>query len=112
MQLGGYYLDLDKTDLGSYAEDSSQYRKLIITFNKDSTFHLNMEVPFINGISGIWEASGAGFEEWNRLFFDGEKDIGAQFTKPWTVDSIFYINSCTPRDGAENIGKIYFKKRP
>ncbi|MEZ4934650.1 MAG: hypothetical protein R2788_21295 [Saprospiraceae bacterium] len=111
MHLGVYDLDLGRTDLGEYAEDSSQYRGVTITFNKDSTFSLNMEVPFMYGSFGTWEASGARFEEWNRLFFDG-KNIGEQFTEPWTMDSIFYINSCAPRIGAEGIGKIYFKKRP
>lgn len=38
MQLGTYKLDLKKTNLGIYDIDSLLYKKLQITFKRDSTF--------------------------------------------------------------------------
>ncbi len=53
-----YVLDIHKTTLGEYSKDSDLYENLRITFNADSTFNMNMKVPFIydslvNGRQGI-----------------------------------------------------------
>jgi hypothetical protein len=46
-QLGTYQLDLKKTNLGIYKKDSNIYKNLIIVFKADSTFVMNMKVPFM-----------------------------------------------------------------
>ena len=108
-QLGNYILD-DKTNLGDYYFDRELYRKLTITFNNDSTWNLNMQVPFLYDSIGTWTASSGHLEEWNWLYYKNNPKISTQFTEPWTNDSIFYLNSATPKVGQPNIKEIYFKK--
>lgn len=109
-QLGTYILDIAKTALGNYSKDSDIYKNLHITFKKDSTFSMNMKVPFIYDSIGTWKPAGEGVETWNYLFYKSNKNICTQFTQPWTDDSIFYMNSTTPQKDAAFIREIYFKK--
>jgi|688.fasta_scaffold345603_1 hypothetical protein len=115
-QVGTYTLDLRRTDLGSYSRDSNKYRLLTITFNSDSTFVMNMRVPFIFDSMGKWNAAGGGLEDWNWLYFKSwgyekyEKNRGNQFSQPWTTDSVFYLNGASPRSGEYGVQEIYFKK--
>lgn len=46
-QLGTYALDMKKTVLGIYNKNFALYKNLRITFLKDSTFIMNMQVPFV-----------------------------------------------------------------
>ena len=111
-QLGTYQLDIQKTNLKRYEKDSSIYKNLQIVFNADSTFKMNMKVPFMYDSIGTWEAGN--MKEWNYLKyknFDYSKNgTGEQFTRPEYPDSSFLLNSSTPQIGAEFIGEIYFKK--
>jgi len=119
-QLGTYVLDIDKTDLGNYIRDSNIYKNLTITFNADSTFIMNMKVPFMRDSVGRWKAGN--MKEWNWLFFksfgyskrmeDLTNPGGSQFTRPYTENSNIYflINAATPQDNAEVISDIYFKR--
>ena len=109
-QLGTYVLDIRRTNLGSYAKDSDLFKNLYITFKEDSTFIMNMKTPFIYDSIGIWNVGGTGVEAWNYLSYKRNRNITTQFTQPWTSDSIFYMNSTTPRDSADFIQEIYFKK--
>lgn len=118
--LGVYILDINKTKLGVYSKDSIIYKNLSITLNADSTFNMNMKVPFIRDSVGRWRAGN--MKEWNWLFFksfgynksmeDMTNPGGTQFTRPYTENSntYFLINSATPQDNAEVISDIYFKK--
>lgn len=115
-QLGTYVLDIHKTVLGNYSKDSTGYKNLRITFKADSTFSMNMKVPFICDSIGRWNAGN--MKEWNYLWYKqwGYKDYeigkGNQFTRPYTTDSnvYFLINATTPQDGAAFIQEIYFRK--
>jgi hypothetical protein len=115
-QLGTYILDIHKTVLGSYSKDSAVYKNLRITFKADSTFSMNMKVPFICDSIGRWNAGN--MKEWNYIWYKqwGYKDYeigkGNQFTRPYAIDSnvYFLINATTPQDGAAFIQEIYFRK--
>ncbi len=109
-QLGTYIIDFQKTNLGNYYIDRELYKNLQITFNKDLTFSFNMKVPFIFDSAGTWSPSKGAFEEWNWLYYKKNPKISTQFTEPWKLDSVFYMNSTTPQSGKENIKEIYFKK--
>jgi hypothetical protein len=115
-QIGIYVLDINKTALGIYSKDSVLYKCLRIVFRTDSTFSMNMRVPFMYDSVGKWVPAGGGLDDWNRLFYKSwnyqkyDKNAGNQFTQPWTKDSIFYINGATPQDRAEFIQEIYFRK--
>ncbi len=109
-QIGPYILDTIKTSLSNYKDNFAVYKNLSITFKSDSTFHLNMSVPFIYDSTGKWEASAGGPEDWNWLYYKSNPNISTQFTEPWTEDSIFYLNSVTPQVGQTSISQIYFKK--
>ena len=119
--LGSYVLDLDKTKLeGNYITDSATYKELSITFFSDSTFRMNMKVPFMYDSVGRWKAGNV--NEWCWLFFKkfGYTDqmysetnpSGSQFTRPYkeNSDTFFLINAATPRDNEKTISDIYFKK--
>ena len=114
--IGVYVLDTDKTSLGIYKNTTLKFKKLVIAFNKDGTFHMNMDVPFICDSSGLWNAGGGNLDDWNWLYYRSwnfaqyKKNTGDQFTRPWTSDSIFYINSATPKKGQQGINQIYFRK--
>lgn len=109
-QLGTYILDIHKTALGDYSKDSNIYKNLHITFKADSSFTLDMKVPFIYDSIGKWKAGN--MKEWNYLYFRGDMKINAQFTRPYEADSaiFFLINGTTPQDGKAFIQEIYFKK--
>lgn len=116
LHLGTYVLDTTRTNLESYKGDIKSYADLQITFDKDSTFFMNMSVPFMNDSSGHWVTGDGSPYEFNKLYFNnfnGSKDIhGEQFYPPYLDgnDSIFLINSCTPKIGKQAISLIYFKK--
>jgi hypothetical protein len=115
--LGSYVLDLNKTKLeGNYITDSATYKKLTITFFPDSTFRMNMKVPFMYDSIGRWKAGNV--NEWCWLLFDSIKyddrneNTGSQFTRPYKEksDTFFLINAATPMDDEKTIPDIYFKK--
>lgn len=113
MHIGTYVLDTDKTDMGGYRGEIEKYSKLTITFRADSTFQLNMSVPFLEDSSGNWFAGDGSPYDFNQLFFrcrNYEGQLGEQFYPPFSDDSIFLLNSCTPKQGAQPIHEIYFKK--
>jgi hypothetical protein len=111
-QLGTYKLDIQKTDLENYRKDSKIYKNLLIVFKSDSTFEMNMKVPFMFDNTGTWEAGD--MKGWNSLKYGSFKyplhGTGEQFTRPEYPDSTFLLNSSTPQVGAEFIEEIYFKK--
>jgi len=115
-QIGIYSLDLKKTILGNYSKDSDKYKHLLITFKKDSTFIMNMKVPFMRDSVGTWIAGDGSPDKSNYLYyknFSYSKDgTGEQFYPPYNegTDSLFLINSTTPQKGFEPIDVIYFKK--
>jgi hypothetical protein len=109
-QVGTYRLDLNKTQLSGYAKDSLLYQKLTLTFNDDSTFYMNMEVPFMYDSKGRWIAGGGGLDDWNLLYYERNELTPEQFESCCVADSTFYIDRVTPRDGAEPVHKIYFKR--
>jgi hypothetical protein len=110
--LGTYELDLHKTNLGNYKKDSINYKRLQIIFKSDSTFIMNMKVPFMYDSVGTWEAGN--MQEWNYLYYASFKyskaGTGEQFTRPEYADSSFLLNSSTLQKGSQSIGEIYFKK--
>jgi len=116
LQIGDYLLDIQRTELGTYMDDSNKYKNLKMSFYSNHTFLMNFKVPFIFDSVGRWNAAGAGLEDWNWLYYESwgyssyKENIGDQFTSPWTPDSIFYINGATPQRGKEGIQRIYFKK--
>jgi len=109
-QVGTYRLDINKTPLGGYAKDSLLYQKLTLTFKADSTFYMNMAVPFLYDSIGRWITGGGGMDDWNSLYYERNERIPEQFEPCCVADSTFYINSVTPREGAEPVNKIYFKR--
>jgi hypothetical protein len=112
-QLGTYKIDIQKTNLGSYENDSNTYKELTITFNSDSTFICNKKVPFMLDSIGFWKAGGSGVEEWNYLFYKEEingNTISDQFDQSYGRDSSFMINSVTPQIGENSVNQIFFNK--
>jgi hypothetical protein len=58
-QVGTYVFDASHTGrLGKYVLDS--IKDFRITFNKDSTFHSNMQVDFFSDTIGTWETGNCG----------------------------------------------------
>lgn len=107
--IGRYKIDTSQTMLGTYLKDIKYYQGLEIVFKADSTFEMNMSVPFIYDSVGTWEAGGGSLDEWNELYYRNT-EIPTQFTDPWTNDSIFYMNSVTPKKNEIPVSVIYFKK--
>jgi len=118
--IGEYKLDLKRTKLGSYDKDSIVYKNLTITFYSDSTFRLNMQVPFISGTSGRWLADAGDPESWNWLQFNKylkknkmDINIGNQFShiENYEIGSGFYINGVRPMDNQDYIQEVFFIKQ-
>jgi hypothetical protein len=116
-QLGTYVLDIHKTTLGVYSKDSNSYKNLHIVFKADSSFNMNMSVPFMYDSLGKWKAGN--MKEWNYLWYkqwgyvDFENGRGNQFTRPYIAsdsNEYFLINAATPKDGFDFIQEIYFRK--
>ena len=108
-QIGTYQIDLNQSNLGAYISDSLFYSNLQITFFEDSTYMLNMDVPFILDSSGTWSVGTDQLYQWNYLM--SEKIGGSdQFYQCCDEDSTFVINSVTPKKGFNPVLKIYFKK--
>lgn len=112
-QIGIFIIDTNNTTWGKY--DKKSYDNLSIIFNADSTFHLNMSVPFIFDSCGRWEAGGGDIDTWGTLYFRNmkyENQTGEQFSQiTFSEDSSFYINSCTPKNGKDFIQEIHFIKK-
>ena len=108
MQLGKYVLDTSKTILTGYEHQAGLYNKLEVVFNADSTFRLNMQVPFIYDSAGKWKAGDGTPYSYNELIFGN--GITDQFYPPYSGDSIFLLNSGTPKAGARSVNEIYFRK--
>ena len=106
--LGKYGLDLKKTSLGHYAEDSVKYQRLILEFYDDNTFKFNFEVPFILSPVGTWNAAGSDLDDWNRLLINGSNF--SQVSRCCSADSTIMLNSTTPKAGQYFLQSIYFKK--
>ena len=65
--VGTYRFDIKETiagsgGLGIYTKDSSLLKKFLITFESDSTFHMNMMVDFFSDTIGRWASGNCGFE--------------------------------------------------
>lgn len=70
--LGSYTLEVNKTKWkGDYKKNANIYRNLSITFLPDSTFTMNMKVPFMYSSIGKWTAGNV--NEWCWLLFEGFK---------------------------------------
>ncbi|KFF04059.1 hypothetical protein [Flavobacterium reichenbachii] len=119
-QVGTYKLDLQRTKLENYQKDSSAYKKLTITFYSDSTFKLNIPVPFINDTKGRWVADAGDYDSWNWLQFDRylkkhkmEINSGNQFShiQNYGSSSGFYINAVRPMDNQNYIQEVYFIRK-
>lgn len=113
--LGVYKIDLARTSLGSYYNDSCSISKLVLTFEPDSTFNFNMRVPFLLDTFGTWNTCGSSLWELNQFRFRSAyypSNSGEQFTQIFASsgDSFIIINSVTPRKSAEHLPVIYFKK--
>ncbi len=71
----------------SLIETKTAKNDLSITFNADSTFKMNMKVPFMYDSIGTWKARN--MNEWNWLIFKSFKydfsneNSGSQFTRPY-----------------------------
>ena len=99
-QIGSYVLDIQRTNLGKFKNDSLKFKNLKITFYKDSTFNTNMAVPFLYEEKGKWIVDAGSIDSWNWLSYKSwlkNKEInigdGSQFTHLYKSgnDSIFYI---------------------
>ncbi len=115
--LGCYKLDLMRTELGPYAKDSNNYKNLKLVFKSDSTFNMNMQVPFILDSVGKWYPSEGGLDNWSWLTYSGRGGIpspnnGNQFTEVFKdgADSILYFNGFSYKKGFKGIQEIFFKK--
>ena len=117
---GTYQLDLKRTEFGAYAHDSLKYKNLQITFKKDMTFSLNMQVPFFLDTTGKWNAAGNYPDAWNWIYYRAwgygkyKIDYGNPFSRLGildpTPDSIFEVPGATPQKGKPSIQEMYFKK--
>jgi len=96
--VGTYRLDLTKTKLNNnYSRDSNIYKDLTITFSQDSTFQMNIDVPFFYNRTGKWKSGNV--NEWCWMLFDSFKydhkneNSGSQFTRPYEekLDTFFFI---------------------
>ena len=109
-QLGTFILDVDKTDLGVYKRNEAIYKNLTITFYPNYTFKFNMKVPFIYDSIGTWSVSGSNIDEWNQIYYGGDKSMHNPFDQCCRSDSTFYVSSVTPQKGQPFLQEIVFKK--
>jgi hypothetical protein len=111
--IGVYQIDKSRTNFLEYENRVNQFENLTIKLNGDSSFEFNMSVPFIYDTIGKWYCSGNNLDELNYLVFDRNKKIKTQFTQLYfdKGDSVFYLNSNTPRVGQSSVNEVYFKKR-
>ena len=110
--VGVYVLDTLRTDLSNYRDQKIEFSTLTLSLFNDSTFILNINVPFIYDSSGRWNAKGNSIEETNRMIFKRNPKIGVQFSKIYLdkKDSVLYLISTTPQQDAFPIQRIYFMK--
>jgi len=113
--VGIFVLDLEKTDLGIYSDSIELYKDLTIEFKRNGTFKFNKSVPFIADTTGYLKTARAG--RWNEIYYNNWKgkitndQIG--HIGVYDGDSIFYINSVTPRAdqiGKSNVYQVFFRK--
>ena len=105
--VGKYKLDIHRTNLGIYKKKVEKYKGLILAFNADKTFSLNISVPFMADTVGTWKVGG--MDEWNEIVYhNGIIDQLGEFDDG---DTIIYINSPTPQKTYKKptlIDKVFF----
>ena len=113
--IGIFVLDLERTDLGIYSDSIDIYKNLTIEFKKDKTFKFNKSVPFIADTTGYLKIGGAG--RWNEIYYNNWKgeitNDQISHIGVYEGDSIFYINSVTPRADQirkSNVHQVFFRK--
>ena len=109
---GHYRLDVHKTNLSDYRKDSALYSHLTLDFYADSTFRLNMDVPFFHNSVGRWTAKGASFGGFSTLRYKewGDHDVSHISNFDGDNDSSLCISSEPGKKNAKFIQDIYFIK--
>ena len=110
--IGTYQLDLNRTDMGIYKDSMDCFKDLKLEFKSDGTFKMNMDVPFILASTGTWKVGG--MNRWNTIRYD-TFGLESQISHPYLDgnDTVFYINSVTPKESERYINGVYvvyFKK--
>ena len=108
LQIGDYYLDTDKTKLGTYTKNIESLKNLKIVFKENGTFFLSKDVPFLPDSLGIWKSGGG--NEFNTMIFQNWENFQAQYSECCSPDSTFELDVILPKKGREGIDIIYFKK--
>lgn len=110
--IGTYKFDMQKTinesgSLGSYSNDSIRLSNFRVTFNKDSTFHMNMKVAFFSDSIGTWRSGNCGFENSGEMSYYTTKAI-EQFGPCHRSDSFFV--RLAPYDKRYGSITLWFKR--
>jgi hypothetical protein len=113
MLVGKYQIDTNRTKFDEYHNNIKLYEKLTLKLKNDSTFQFNMSVPFIYDSIGKWYTAGNSLDEMNVLVFQSNNAIKTQFTQLFfdKGDSIFFLNSNTPKVGKSSINEVCFRKQ-
>ena len=120
-QTGTYELYIPGTNMRSYLKDTGLYKNLTITYKPDSTFVLNMDVPFLKDSFGIWEAVERDFDyhSVDMMFFSTDKSLLDLEPHAPTIQfalniydnvSILEVRNASSKRGYKNINSIKFRK--
>lgn len=115
-QIGIYSLDLERTDLKEYDTIREKLTQLKIEFFKDSTFKMNMKVPFMFDSTGKWEADDGEPYSYNEMRY---REFGYSYDSPSVHffqpyedrgDTVFLIDATIPQKYNKSLEMVYFKK--
>ncbi len=114
--VGQYKLDNIQTKLGGYEKDKNIYASLELELKEDGTYKFNMAVPFILDSCGTWYLNGDGSEGSWYVMKSSKNPLRSSYYTQVSLykdgdDTVFYMNSVTPRHDQESIQLIYFKKQ-
>ncbi len=68
--IGSYRINMNKSKLLSYANDSLKYDQLMMQLNDDNSFSFSIDAPFIMCAHGTWDMDGNELSNYAVLKFD------------------------------------------
>jgi len=106
--IGIYILDISKSKLGAYKENSSLYSMLTLTLLSDSSFQFSNDVPFIKEVCGIWLMEGDGLNNHANLFYSNKTYRREQIKR--FNENYISIVSPAPKKNHPQVEKLVFRK--
>ena len=108
--IGVYQVDLDKSIVGEYIKDSSNFENFTLTISPDESFSFSMDLPFIRKQKGNWKIRSIDGIDFLYLVY-GKGPYGSiEDEVNLTIEKDIFIINTRPKIDTVNVQKLFFKR--